>query len=180
MGFTPLQAGLAFLPLSAASLVMATLIAPRLLPRLAPSRMMAPAFLVAAIGIAILTRLQANSGYVQNILPAEILLGLGIAGVMVPCASLATGGVAHHDAGIASAALNSAQQVGASLGTALLNTIAAATTAAVLSAGAPRLEALVDGYASAAGLGVLVLLAGAAVATSIPTRTVSALGGAQP
>jgi EmrB/QacA subfamily drug resistance transporter len=177
LGFTPQQAGLAFLPLSAASLVMATLVAPRLLPRVAPSRVMVPSFLLAALGMAILTRLQANSDYARNILPAEALLGLGIAGVMVPCASLATSGVARHDAGIAAATLNSAQQVGASLGTAVLNTIAAATTAAVFTAGAPRVDALVEGYAAAAGLGVLVLLAGAMVATSIPTRTDSASQG---
>jgi predicted MFS family arabinose efflux permease len=181
LGFTPLQAGLAFLSLSAASLVMATLIAPRLLPRLAASRVMVPAFVLAALGMTIMTRLQANSDYVHNILPAEILLGLGIAGVMVPCASLATSRVARQDAGIASAALNSAQQIGASLGTAVLNTIAAATTAAVLSAGARRVDALVDGYANAAGLGVLVLLACAAVATSIPThRTDYVPGGVLP
>jgi Na+/melibiose symporter-like transporter len=90
LGFTPLQAGLAFLPLSAASLVVATVIAPRLLPRLAPARVMVPGFFLAALGMAILTRLQADSDFVLNILPAEILLGLGIACVMVPSASLAT------------------------------------------------------------------------------------------
>ena len=79
------------------------------------------------------------------------------------------------------AALNSAQHVGASLGTPVLNRIAAATTTrTMLSASAPRAEALVHGYASAAGLAVLVLQAGAAVATSIPTRTDSLLGGVHP
>jgi EmrB/QacA subfamily drug resistance transporter len=179
LGFTPLQAGLAFLPLSAASLVVATVIAPRLLPRLAPARVMVPGFFLAALGMAILTRLQADSDFVLNILPAEILLGLGIACVMVPSASLATSGIARRDAGIASAALNSAQQVGASLGTAVLNTIAASATVAMLSASAPRAEALVHGYATSAGLGALVLLAGAAVAASIPKRTDS-IQGAHP
>jgi EmrB/QacA subfamily drug resistance transporter len=180
LGLTPLQAGLAFLPMSAASLVVATLIAPRLLPRLAPARVMLAGFILAALGMAVLTHLQANSDYVQNILPAEILLGLGIACVMVPSASLATSGVSHHDAGIASAFLNSSQQVGASLGTAVLNTVAAATTAAMLSASAPRVEALVHGYAAAAGLGALVLLAGATVATLIPKRTDSVVGAVHP
>jgi hypothetical protein len=85
------------------------------------------------------------------------------------------------DAGIAFAALKSAQHdVGASLGTAVLHRIAAATTKTMLSASAPRAEALVHGYASAAGLAVLVLQAGAPVATSIPTRTDSLLGGVHP
>jgi hypothetical protein len=84
------------------------------------------------------------------------------------------------DAAIAFAALNSGQHVGASLGTAVLHRIAAATTRTMLSASAPSAEALVHGYASAAGLEVLVLQAGAAVATSIPTRTDSLLGGVHP
>jgi hypothetical protein len=83
------------------------------------------------------------------------------------------------DAGIAFAALNSAQHVGASLGMAVLNRIAAATTRTMLSASA-RAEALVHGCASAAGLAVLVVRAGAAVATSVPTRTDSLLGGVHP
>lgn len=82
--------------------------------------------------------------------------------------------------GHAFAALNLAHHVGASLSSAVINRIAAATTRTMLSASAPRAEALVHGYASAAGLAVLVLHAGAAVATSIPTRTDSLLGGVHP
>jgi hypothetical protein len=88
---------------------------------------------------------------------------------MVPSASLATSGVGPRDAGIASATLNTAQQVGASLGTAVLNTLAASVTAAFLAANpsATRPDGLVHGYATAALCGAVLLLAGAGVAASL-------------
>jgi EmrB/QacA subfamily drug resistance transporter len=169
LGFAPLQAGVAFLPISAATLIVATLLAPRLLPRLSPRALMVPGFLLAAGGMGILSRLQADSGYLASVLPAEVLLGLGIACVMVPSASIATSGVGPRDAGIASATLNTAQQVGASLGTAVLNTLAAGVTAAFLAANpsATRPDGLVHGYAAAAICGAVLLLAGAGVAASL-------------
>jgi EmrB/QacA subfamily drug resistance transporter len=169
LGLAPLQAGVAFLPISASTLIVATVLAPRLLPRVTPRVLMVPGFLLAAGGMGMLTRLQADSGYVSLVLPAEVLLGLGIACVMVPSASLATSGVGPRDAGIASATLNTAQQVGASLGTAVLNTLAASVTAAFLAANpsATRPDGLVHGYATAAICGAVLLLAGAGVAASL-------------
>jgi EmrB/QacA subfamily drug resistance transporter len=172
LGFAPLQAGLAFLPMSASTLIVSTQVAPRLLPRVAPRLLMVPGFLLAALGMALLTRLTASSDYLTTLLPAEVLLGLGIACVMMPAASLATSGVAPRDAGIASATLNTAQQVGASLGTAVLNTLAASVTAGYLAANpaAPRVDALAHGYAAAAAWGAGLLLVGAAVAASLDGR----------
>jgi EmrB/QacA subfamily drug resistance transporter len=169
LGFAPLQAGLAFLPMSAATLIGSGGIATRLLPRVSPRTLMVPGFVVAAGGMAALTQLRADSGYLTTILPAEVLLGLGIACVMVPAASVATGDVDPRDAGIASAALNTAQQVGASLGTAVLNTLAASVTAAYLAANASatRADGLVHGYAAAAIWGAVLLIVGAAVAVSL-------------
>jgi hypothetical protein len=119
LGVTPYQAGMAFLPMSASSFLAATIVAPRVLPRIALRAPMVPGFLAAALGMAILSQLQPASGYLSGVLPAEILLGLGIACVMVPASSLATSRVDSRDAGVASAALNSAQQIGASLGIAV-------------------------------------------------------------
>ena len=167
LGLSPLQAGVAFLPMSAATFVAATLVVPRLLPKVATPRvLMVPGFLTAAAGMAVLGQVRLQTAYATGILPAEILLGLGVACVMVPAASIATGRVSYTDAGIASATLNSAQQLGASLGTTLLNSIAASATLAYASASRP--DALVHGYVAAAVWGALLFIAGAIAALSIP------------
>jgi hypothetical protein len=118
----------------------------------------------------VLTQLHPGSSYLTGVLPAEILLGLGVASVMMPASNLATSRVDARSVGIASAALNTAQQIGASLGIAVLNTLAASTAAAYLitTSAATHADALVHGYAVAAVWGALLLLAGAVVALSIP------------
>ena len=169
--YTPLQAGLAFLPLAAGSQLGSWAIASRLMPHVPPRALMAPGALVAAAGMAILTQLPLSGGYFTHVLPAEILLGVGIACVMAPAFSTGTLGVDPRQAGVAAATVNTASQVGGSLGTALLNTIAASVTAAYLAAhgqsAASAAEALVHGYsvATAAAAGVLVL--GAALAWAL-------------
>lgn len=162
LGFSPLEAGLAFLPMSLASLLAGTVVAPRLLPRVAPRLLIAPGFVLAALGMGVLTQLRPDSTYLTGVLPAEILLGLGVASVMMPASSLATSRVDQRVAGVASAVLNSAQQIGASLGTAILNSVAAAVTAAVIAL--PRAEAQVQGAAAAATVAAAFLLLGAAAA----------------
>jgi predicted MFS family arabinose efflux permease len=174
LGFSPFLAGVAFLPLSAASLLAGAIVAPRLLRRVPVRWLMGSGFSLAAAGMAILTQLSSTSTYFVDILPAEILIGVGIASVMMPASSLATSRVDPRAAGIASATLNSAQQIGASLGTAVLNTLAAAATLAV-SSNISRTDALVHGYAVASVFAVLVLLIGAAVALAIPSNPTEAL-----
>lgn len=168
-GFSPLEAGVAFLPITVASQTGSWLIARRLMPRVPPRTLIAPGLLVAALGMGLLTQLHVNSDYMSLVLPAEILLGFGIACAMVPAFSAATLGVDQRQAGIAAAAVNTAQQVGASIGTALLNTIAASATITYLGtrvSGPVRPAALVHGYsvATAWGAGILVLGAIAAAA----------------
>jgi predicted MFS family arabinose efflux permease len=169
LGLPPFQAGLAFLPMSLSSLLIAMLVAPRLLTRVAPRMLMVPGFLSAAAGMAILTQLQSHSSYPSGILPAEVLLGVGISSVMVTAASIATSGVAPRDTGVAAATLNTSQQLGASLGTALLNTLAATATAAYLTANASaaHADALVAGYATAAAAGALIMLLGVTIAATL-------------
>ncbi len=151
LGYSPTRAGLAFLPMTAASLFGSSFLAARLLPRVPPRALMAPSLLVAAIGMALLARITVDSGYVADVLPAEILVGFGMGGAMIPAFSVATHGVDPREAGVASAMINSSQNLGGAIGTALLNTVAASTTAhALASAPSARLVALVEGYASAA------------------------------
>jgi EmrB/QacA subfamily drug resistance transporter len=159
-GYSPVQAGLAFLPLSAAVLVSSTTIARALLARVPPRLLMVPGLLIGAAGMATLTTLGSTAGYASQVLPAELLLGLGMGAVFVPAFATATAGVGQREAGVASAVAGTAQQVGASIGTALLNTVAAVTTAAYFAAHrqAGPAAALVHGYAAAAGWAAAVLV----------------------
>jgi len=161
--YTPLQAGLAFLPLSVASQAGSWLIASRLMPYyVAPRALMAPGALVAAAGMALLTQLQPAGAYLSLVLPAEVLLGLGISCVMVPAFSTATQRVDPREAGVASATVNAASQVGGSLGTALLNTVAVSAAAGFAGAQA---AAFVHGFSVATVWGVVILVLAALVAT---------------
>jgi EmrB/QacA subfamily drug resistance transporter len=165
--FTPLQAGLAFLPMTLASQAGSWLIAARLMPRLPARALMAPGALVAAAGMGLFTQLQPDTNYLALVLPAELLLGLGTSCVMVPAFSIGTLGVDRREAGIAAATVNTFQQIGGSLGVAVLNTIAASATAAYLVANSDqrsRVAAIVHGYSVATEWGVAILVLGAIVA----------------
>ena len=118
-----MKAGLASLPVTAGVLVAAGTATP-LVPRIGPKPLMAFGAFVGAAGMLLLTRIQVDSAYVSHLLPAQLLLGLGLGLMFVPLSNLALIGVGHHDAGAASATLNATQQVGGSLGTALLSTLA--------------------------------------------------------
>lgn len=166
-GYSPAATGVAFLPLAAGGIGAAPLVN-RLATRVPPRILLAAGLLAAAAGMGWLTQLEVDSGYAVHVLPALLAVGLGM-GIVAPVAvNLATLGVAHRDSGAAGAALNTAQQVGASLGTALLNTIAATGTATYLAAHPPgpgiRLAAQVNGYAIATTWAAGILTAAALIA----------------
>jgi EmrB/QacA subfamily drug resistance transporter len=175
LGYSPLEAGLAFLPITVASQLGSWLIARRLMPRVPPRVLIAPGLLVAAVGMAWLTQLHVDSDYLTHVLPAELLLGFGISSAMVPAFSLATLGVEPREAGVAAATVNAAQQIGASLGTAVLNTIAASATLAFAAGHSSRTgsaaAALVHGYSVATAWGTGMLLAGALAAALMMNAT---------
>ena len=170
-GYTPLQAGLAFLPLPAASQLASWSVVSPLIPRVAPRALMAPGALVAALGMVILTLVPGGGGFATHVLPAEILLGAGISALMVPAFSIATLGLDPRQAGVGSALANAATQIGGSLGAAVLNTIAAGATAGYLAlhGAAAITSALVHGYAVAAGAGAAILTMAALVAAFLIT-----------
>ncbi len=130
MGYSALKSGFAFLPMVAGMIVGSTQIGARLMLKVRPRLLMTPGFLVAAAGMAILSQIKVDSGYASVLLPGLILMGLGMGTAFMPAMSLATQGVRPQDAGVASAMVNTSQQVGGSIGTALLNTLAASATAA--------------------------------------------------
>jgi len=164
--YSPVQAGLAFLPITLATQAGSWGIASQLLPRVPARVIMAPGALVAAAGMLVLSQIQVGSSYLTTVLPAELLLGAGIACVMVPAFSLGTLGVDPHQSGVAAATVNASTQVGGSLGTALLNTIAASATASYLLHVQQRSplaigQGLVHGFsiATAFAMGILVVAA---------------------
>ncbi|MET8609593.1 MULTISPECIES: MFS transporter [Streptomyces] len=167
-GYTPVKTGFAFLPMVAGMITGSTQIGARLMTRVRPRLLMGPGFLVAGLGMLLLTQLEIGSSYVTLLLPAMVLLGLGMGTAFMPAMSLATQGVEPRDAGVASAMVNTSQQVGGAIGTALLNTIAASAKTSYFNdhvGGAvtkPQqqllgLQSMVHGYTSAIALAVGIL-----------------------
>ncbi len=165
--YSPLKTGVAFLPLMVVNGLAATQLASRLMPRLRTRFLIIPGLLIAALGVALLTKLTPNASYVGHILPTELLLGLGLGLAMVPCISTATNNAEPRDVGITSATTNTSQQIGASVGTASLNTIAASATAAYLASHArttlAATQATVHGFAVASAWAAGFLVLGAVV-----------------
>lgn len=162
MGYSPIKTGIVVLPLTTMIVISATQISRRLLPRTAPRMLVAPGLVLASAGVLWLTGLTPDSSFTGGILPAELLLGLGMGLVSTPCLHTATNGVAPADMGVASAFLSTAQQLGGSFGVATLNTIATTTAASYLAAhrGAPAVVGTVHGYTQAAAwAGGIVLVA---------------------
>ncbi|MEU9230299.1 MFS transporter [Streptomyces massasporeus] len=112
IGYSPIEAGLSFLPMVAGIVASSTRVPSLLLSKVGPKVVVSVSFLVSASGMALLTQLTLNSAYVADIMPGMILLGLGIGGVMTTAFQGATAGVHHEDAGVASALINTSQQVG--------------------------------------------------------------------
>jgi EmrB/QacA subfamily drug resistance transporter len=158
--YSAVKSGLAFLPFSVGVVVGAG-VASGLLPRIGPRPLMVGGTAAAAIGMWLFTKISVDGSYLSTVLPAEIVMSVGVGLAFVALSSTALIGVEDHDAGVASALVNTTQQVGGSLGTALLNTIAATATATYISANGVGLtaEGLVHGYTVAFNwaLGALVL-----------------------
>ena len=134
LAYSPVRTGLAFLPMTAAIIVGSTQISARLMNRVAPRMLMVPGMILAASGMVILTQMTVDSSYTTEILPALLLMGLGMGLTFMPVFSTATAGVAPQDSGVTSATVNTSQQVGGSIGTALLNTIATTSSTAYITA----------------------------------------------
>jgi predicted MFS family arabinose efflux permease len=183
LGYQPVRAGLAFLPLSGAVLLSAQIVSGRLLPVVRPRVLIVPGLLAAGLAMLLLTTLDSRSGYASRVLPAEIVLGLGLGCVFVPAMNVATQRVDPRDGGVAAAVVNTSQQIGGSLGVALLNTVAATATAGYLHAhGGGRqvhTDALVHGYTVAAGWAAAILLTGALLAALLITAPAPEAGGRQ-
>jgi predicted MFS family arabinose efflux permease len=134
LGYSPLVTGLAFLPISAGLILAANLSTIVLMPRTGPRPLVASGMLAAAGGAAWLAQLGPHTAYAAGVLGPIILAGIGVGMVIAPAINTGTFGVAPQEAGVASATVTVGQQLGASVGTSLLNTIFAATVTAYLTA----------------------------------------------
>ena len=164
MGYSPLVAGLALIPLLAANAVGSVGIAPQLIPRIPPRLLITPGIVLNAAGLLLLAQLTPTTAYLPLILSAELLLGLGGGLTVTPALNTALTGVGPADTGAASGMVSASQQIGASIGTALLNSVAASATAAYLTIHAHTAgvnAATVHGYTVAAAWGATLLLVGA-------------------
>lgn len=165
--YTPLKSGFAFLPFTA-GIVLGAGISSNLLPKTGPKPLMIPGLLVSASGLLWLSTLTPTSAYLTHVVPSLVLMSVGMAFVFIPLMTTALHNVNHHDTGVASAMINTSQQIGGSLGTALLNTVAAtaATNYAVSHTElgeSVQVFAMVHGFDSAFKVGAALLVAGAVI-----------------
>jgi EmrB/QacA subfamily drug resistance transporter len=131
-GESPLATGLLFLPMVGCILISSNLSSIVGLARLGPRVLIAIGMLLGCGGMAYLTRVTVTSSYASAVLPALLILGLGFGMIFAPAINTATFGVARRDSGVASALVNTMQQVGGSIGTSALSTIALSTAASYL------------------------------------------------
>ena len=170
--FSAVESGLAFLPMTGALVVTSQLAVNVLARRVGPRYIIAPGLAIAAVGLVLLAHLDITSSYAADVLPATILFGLGAGLVFSSATSNATARVKPEDAGVASAMVNTGQQIGGSVGTALLSTLAASAATNYLSShsGARGAElATIHSYTTAFGWAAVVIAIGA-VLTAIILR----------
>ena len=127
--FSPLKTGLAFLPLSAVLVLTSTTVQTRLVDRTGVKPLVLLGMALGGIGMILFTQLTPTSSYGTGVLPGLLVIGVGMGCIFAPAFSAATLGVAPNEAGIASAMVNTSQQVGGSVGTSLLSTIYASAVA---------------------------------------------------
>jgi EmrB/QacA subfamily drug resistance transporter len=162
-GYSPLRAGLAFLPITVGIGIGAG-IAQQIIRRLGVRAVATGGIAIATVGMVILTRLPVHGSYVGNLLTGLMPMSIGMGLTFVPITLLGTGNLHNDDAGLASGLFNTAQQVGGALGLAVLSTLAASQTASVLHGAtgtAARFSALMSGYHVAFAGGAIVLGSGA-------------------
>jgi EmrB/QacA subfamily drug resistance transporter len=165
--YSAAKAGVAFLPF-AVGVIVAAGAATSLLPKVGPRITMTAGLLLSALGLLWLTQIGVHTSYWTHLFPQQIVMSLGLGLAFPALSSTALTKVSERDSGVASAMVNTTQQVGASLGAALLNTIAATATANYIAAHRSRLEpyAVVHGFSVAFAVGAIIV-AGGAIASAI-------------
>jgi EmrB/QacA subfamily drug resistance transporter len=169
-GFSAMETGLAFLPISLSIAPTVAVVSTRILPRTGSRPLVPLGMVTGAAGMLLLTRIGVDTGYASHVLPALVLIGIGFGLTVAPAFATVTHKIPPQDSGVASAMVNTSQQIGGSIGTALLSTVAA-------SAATP-----VDGYTDAFTWAGGILLVGALVCGALlrsNTRPAAAPGPAR-
>ena len=182
--FTPIQTGLAFLPMIIMLVAAAQLSTNLTLPRFGPKVMVPIGMVIAGSGMVYLTHLGVTANYAADILPPLMILGFGMGSIMPAAIQTATLGVDRHFAGVASALVNTSQQVGGSIGTALLNTLAATAAVDYVASHLPPTaevarEAAVHSYATAYWWGAAFFAFGAVLSALLYRRRTATAAAAQ-
>jgi EmrB/QacA subfamily drug resistance transporter len=184
LGFTPVEAGLAFLPLTAGIILFSGL-AQQVIARVDVRWVAMIGMATAAVGLVLLSMAPVDGSYAADVLPGLLVMSAGLGFTFVPLTLIATTNVRDEDAGLASGLFNSSQQIGGALGLAILSTVAASTTTDALpGGGAPsaleQASALVDGYQMAFAVGAGLMIIGVIVtALFIRRRDVAAIQAAE-
>jgi EmrB/QacA subfamily drug resistance transporter len=144
LAWSAVKTGLAFLPLTLVLVVVAAIGNTVLLTRVSPRILVPFGLLIAAVGMALLTNIGLTSNYAVDVLPTLLLVGAGLGLVFAPAFTIGTLGVEPGDAGVASAMVNVAQQIGGSIGTSLLNTIAAVVASSYITSHAASIASAAD------------------------------------
>jgi len=173
LGFSPLVAGVAFLPLTAAIIITAQIVA-RLVGRFGPRPFITIGPLLVAGGLFWLSQINDQTTYLTGLVGPMLLIAIGMGNIFVPLTLMAVAGTTPEESGLASALLNVGQQIGGSIGIALLGTIAATTTknqlAGVVPSHAAINHALTAGYGAGFQVAVAIALFGFAVALAVFRR----------
>ncbi len=163
--FAPVKTGLSFLPFPIILGFMSTRI-PKLVAKYGFRRFLIAGPLLVAIGLFWLSQLHLGSNYLTGVLPALLIMPLGIGLTIMPTIAAATSGVPAHEAGLASGLISTSQQMGGALGLAILSGVAASATAAAMHLGSPA-AAAVHGYHVAFLADIIFVLVAAGVATAV-------------
>jgi EmrB/QacA subfamily drug resistance transporter len=160
LGFSALKTGVAYLPLSL-TLIGASAVASRFVDRFTPKPILVAGLLISTGGFVVLTTVSGHGDYASHVVPAMIILGIGFGMSFVPVTIAGTSGVAPEDSGLASGLLNTTQQVGGSLGLAILTSVATSRTTSALHTGLALPAALTHGFKGAFVVGALLCAMGA-------------------
>jgi EmrB/QacA subfamily drug resistance transporter len=170
LGYSALKTGIAYLPLSL-TLIGASALASRLVDRFTPKPVLSAGLLVSTAGFLLLTRVDGHGDYASHVLPAMVVLGVGLGLSFVPITIAATNGVASGDSGLASGLLNTTQQVGGSLGLAILSSVSTSRVTSAVQDGSALPVALTHGFKGAFTVAAVLCAIGVVLAVALlPSR----------